>query len=186
MRRCARPASASGSSGRSRWRTWPEAPWCGRRDSNPHSLTRSRFSCRFGFRRRPSLKDRRSWSGLSLRHSVAALGAPRLVSTPSRALARLSFERKARQIKMPERVLIAKVCQLLRNALSPGLGSGLAWAKRPLAFPEFGRFYAADFPAGTPIEVCCVYHFATSAGRLALAPARANRKRRRVAVLWAV
>ncbi len=34
----------------------------------------------------------------------------------------------------------------------------------PLAFPEFGRFYAADFPAGTPIEVCCVYHFATSAG----------------------
>ena len=130
MRRCARPASASGSSGRSRWRTWPEAPWCGRRDSNPHSLTRSRFSCRFGFRRRPSLKDRRSWSGLSLRHSVAALGAPRLVSTPSR---------------------------------NPGLARdwlGLS----PLAFPEFGRFYAADFPAGTPIEVCCVYHFATSAG----------------------
>ncbi|SHO61615.1 hypothetical protein SAMN02745172_00832 [Pseudoxanthobacter soli DSM 19599] len=33
-----------------------------------------------------------------------------------------------------------------------GLGSGLAWARAPLAFPEFGRFYAADFPAGTPIQ----------------------------------
>jgi hypothetical protein len=26
--------------------------WCGRRDSNPHPLTRSRFSYHFGFRRR--------------------------------------------------------------------------------------------------------------------------------------
>ena len=78
----------------------------------------------------PFKKKGRSWSGLSLRLGRLALGAPRLVSTPSR---------------------------------DPGLGSGLAWADRPLAFPEFGRFYAADFPAGTPIEVCCVYHFATSA-----------------------
>jgi hypothetical protein len=31
-----------------------------------------------------------------------------------------------------------------------GLGSGLAWGKSPLAFPDFERFYAADFPAGTP------------------------------------
>ena len=57
--------------------------------------------------------------------------------------------------------------------------------QRPLAFPEFGRFYAADFPAGTPIEVCCVYHFATSASALALAPARANRKRGVASVLEA-
>src|SRR5437879_3699189 len=38
------------------------------------------FSYHFGFRRR----RRRSWSGLSLRHSRKALGAARLVSTPSR------------------------------------------------------------------------------------------------------
>jgi hypothetical protein len=29
-----------------------ELRWCGRRDSNPHSLSRSRFSYHFGFRRR--------------------------------------------------------------------------------------------------------------------------------------
>ena len=28
-----------------------------------------------------------------------------------------------------------------------------------LAFPDFERFCTADFPAGTPIEVCCVYRF---------------------------
>ena len=39
------------------------------------------FSYHFGFRRRP---DGRSWSGLSLHRGVAALGAARLVSTPSR------------------------------------------------------------------------------------------------------
>ena len=27
------------------------------------------------------------------------------------------------------------------------------------AFPDFERFYAGDFPPGTPIEVCCVYQF---------------------------
>jgi len=67
-----------------------------------------------------------------------------------------------------------------------GIGLGRAFWAGPLAFPEFGRFHSADFPAGAPIEVCCVYHFATSAWRLALAPARANRKRGRVAVSWAV
>ena len=44
-------------------------------------------------------------------------------------------------------------------SLSRGLGSGLAWGLSPLAFPDFERFYSADFPAGTPIEVCCVYRF---------------------------
>src|ERR1700691_5055370 len=38
------------------------------------------FSYHFGFRRR---RYGRSWSGLSLHHGVAALGAARLVSTPS-------------------------------------------------------------------------------------------------------
>ena len=71
---------------------------------------------------RLSPPPKRSWSGLSLRHSLTALGATRLVSTPS------------------------------EPATSPaGLGSGSAWAT-PLAFPEFGRFYAADFPAGTPMK----------------------------------
>ena len=36
------------------------------------------------------------------------------------------------------------------------LGIGLGY---PLAFPEFERFYSTGFPAGTPIEVCCVYRF---------------------------
>jgi hypothetical protein len=39
------------------------------------------FSYHFDFRRRPA---RRLWSGLSLHPGVAALGAARLVSTPSR------------------------------------------------------------------------------------------------------
>jgi hypothetical protein len=30
---------------------------------------------------------------------------------------------------------------------------------RPVAFPDFERFYSGDFPPGTPIEVCCVYQF---------------------------
>jgi hypothetical protein len=30
----------------------PKTGWCGRRDSNPHSLSRSRFSYHLGFRRR--------------------------------------------------------------------------------------------------------------------------------------
>ena len=62
--------------------------WCGRRDSNPHPLTGSRFSCHFGFRRRPR---GRSWSGLSLRPSSMAVGAARLVSTPSPARAWLGI-----------------------------------------------------------------------------------------------
>jgi hypothetical protein len=36
------------------------------------------------------------------------------------------------------------------------LGIGLG---RPLAFPDFERFCSTSFPAGTPIEVCCVYRF---------------------------
>jgi hypothetical protein len=97
--------------------------WCGRRDLNPHSLTRSRFSYHFGFRRRLSAFV--VWTVPSPWPSQA-LGATRPVSTPS-----------------PNR----------------GLGSGLAWGLSPLAFPDFERFYSADFPTGTPIKVCCVYRF---------------------------
>ena len=74
----------------------------------------------------------------------------------------------------------------LRGRAWLGIGLGASpFGLSPLAFPEFGRFHSADFPAGAPIEVCCVYHFATSAQRVALAPARANRKRGRAAVSWA-
>jgi hypothetical protein len=38
------------------------------------------------------------------------------------------------------------------------LGIGLGHLS-PLAFPDFERFYSADFPTGTPIKVCCVYRF---------------------------
>jgi hypothetical protein len=97
--------------------------WCGRRDLNPHSLARSRFSYHFGFRRR--LWAFVVWTVPSPWPSQA-LGATRPVSTPS-----------------PNR----------------GLGSGLAWGVSPLAFPDFERFYSADFPTGTPVKVCCVYRF---------------------------
>ena len=96
--------------------------WCGRRDSNPHSHREADFLTTSAF----AAACRRSWSGLSLRHSLSAESATRPVSTPS---------------------------------LLQGLGSGLAWGLSPLAFPDFERFYSADFPAGTPIEVCCVYRF---------------------------
>jgi hypothetical protein len=49
-----RPRDRSPRTGTS-WRgRLPQEPerWCGRRDSNPHSLLRSRFSYHFGFRRR--------------------------------------------------------------------------------------------------------------------------------------
>lgn len=46
----------------------------------------------------------------------------------------------------------------------PGLGSGSAWGVCPLAFPDFERFYSADFPAGTPIpKSAASTDFATSA-----------------------
>jgi hypothetical protein len=77
---------------------------------------------------RVALRGRwRSWSGLSLRHNRPTrpvLGAPRLVSTPS-----------------------------LPTTADQGLARD--WPGRratPLAFPEFGRFYTADFPAGTPMK----------------------------------
>lgn len=55
--------------------------WCGRRESNPHGFSPNGFSYHFDFRRRARA---RSWSGLSLHRSSRAVGATRLVSTPSR------------------------------------------------------------------------------------------------------
>src|SRR5262249_26836194 len=46
---------------------------------------------------------------------------------------------------------------------SPSRGLARDWRGSYLAFPEFERFCSASFLAGTPIEVCCVYLFATSA-----------------------
>lgn len=57
--------------------------WCGRGESNPHGLSPNGFSYHFGFRR--PRRDRCGlWSGLSLHPSRQAVGAARLVSTPSR------------------------------------------------------------------------------------------------------
>jgi hypothetical protein len=54
--------------------------WCGRRDSNPHSLFEKQI---FVPPRLSPPPHWRSWSGLSLRHSLPTVGAARLVSTPS-------------------------------------------------------------------------------------------------------
>ncbi len=54
--------------------------WCGRRDLNPHSHSGNRFSYHFDFRRRASRVR-----GLDYPFTLAfAVGAARLVSTPSR------------------------------------------------------------------------------------------------------
>ena len=55
-----------------------------------------------------------------------------------------------------------KSCRRRPSSLYTFLSRGLArdWRWRlPLAFPDFERFYSTGFPAGTPIEVCCVYRF---------------------------
>jgi hypothetical protein len=49
----------------------------------------------------------------------------------------------------------------------------------PCAFPEFERFCSAGFPAGTPIEVCCVCrfrHVRTSLRRVGVATGRRRRR----------
>lgn len=56
--------------------------WCPRPESNRYGLAAEGFSYHFDFRRRRV--KRRSWSGARLHHSLAALGARRLLSTPSR------------------------------------------------------------------------------------------------------
>ena len=56
--------------------------WCPRPESNRHALRRGIF---FPLRLSPppSPKKRRSWAGARLHHSLSALGARRLLSTPS-------------------------------------------------------------------------------------------------------
>src|SRR5271169_2667750 len=57
--------------------------WCGRRDSNPHGVTPNGFSYQLRLSPPPL---RRLWSGLYLHRGerpASALGAARLVSTPS-------------------------------------------------------------------------------------------------------
>jgi hypothetical protein len=63
--------------------------WCGRSDLNRHrpcGPTDFRTPSAFA-----AAQGGRSWSGLSLHHGVAALGAARLVSTPSRLRAWLGI-----------------------------------------------------------------------------------------------
>ena len=54
--------------------------WCPRPESNRHDREVEGFSYHFGFRRQ---RMRCSWSGARLHHSLAAVGARRLLSTPS-------------------------------------------------------------------------------------------------------
>jgi hypothetical protein len=54
--------------------------WCPRPESNRHDREVEGFSYHFDFRRQ---RMRCSWSGARLHHSLATLGARRLLSTPS-------------------------------------------------------------------------------------------------------
>jgi hypothetical protein len=58
--------------------------WCPRSESNRHAFKGGGFSSRFGFRRPDRQHRSGSWSGARLHHGLAALGARRLLSTPSR------------------------------------------------------------------------------------------------------
>ena len=57
--------------------------WCPRPESNRYGREAEGFSYHFGFRRQ---RGRCSWSGARLHLSLAALGARRLLSTPSPAI----------------------------------------------------------------------------------------------------
>lgn len=65
------------------YRTMRPYLWCPRPESNRHDREVEGFSYHFGFCRQ---RMRCSWSGARLHHSLAALGARRLLSTPSQAL----------------------------------------------------------------------------------------------------
>ena len=58
--------------------------WCPRPESNRHALRRGIF---FPLRLSPPARGRCSWAGARLHHSLAAVGARRLLSTPSQAAA---------------------------------------------------------------------------------------------------
>lgn len=69
--------------------TSSEHEWCGRPGSNRHGQSPTDFRTTSTF----AAAHRRSWSGLSLRHSPKALDAARLVSTPSRPETGLARDR---------------------------------------------------------------------------------------------
>src|SRR5690606_8778658 len=88
--------------------------WCPRPGSNRHDREVEGFSYHFGFRRQ---RNRCSWSGARLHHSLAAVGARRLLSTPS------------------------------RNSFELGLGSALARMLRASrAFADFDGRHLRGFP----------------------------------------
>ena len=60
--------------------------WCPRSESNRHAFKGGGFSSHFGLRRPEQSSRSGSWSGARLHHSLAALGARRLLSTPSRMI----------------------------------------------------------------------------------------------------
>ena len=89
--------------------------WCPRPESNRHDLLKVEgFSYHFGFRRQ---RERCSWSGARLHHSLSTLGARRLLSTPS------------------------------LESFDPGLGSVLArMLAASRAFAEFDGLHLRGFP----------------------------------------
>jgi len=88
--------------------------WCPRPESNRHDREVEGFSYHFGFRRQ---RERCSWSGARLHHSLAAVGARRLLSTPS------------------------------LESFDPGLGSVLArMLATSRAFAEFDGLHPRGFP----------------------------------------
>jgi len=86
--------------------------WCPRPESNRHALRRGIF---FPLRLSPPARWRCSWSGARLHHSLAAVGARRLLSTPS------------------------------REPFDSGLGSALARTLRSRAFAEFDGLHLRSF-----------------------------------------
>jgi hypothetical protein len=125
--------------------------WCRRRESNPHVLATSGFSCLHGFRRPlrvpwgtpskfgvwtiPSPSPfllRRSYAG-----QVRGLGAARLVSTPPsvrRLGSGLPFKRFSAAARVAYRFLV-KVSPTLRSSVSPVSRRALKFRLSPPRLP---------------------------------------------------
>ena len=109
---------------------WPRV-WCGRWESNPHGHKPNGFSYHFGFHRRPPpiIGKGRLWSGLSLHRVLEnqALGAARLVSTPSSALSRGGLARDCHLTGFPE------FEQFCTERFHPGTQFGLSPLRLPIS-----------------------------------------------------
>ena len=85
---------------------------------------------------------------------VRTTGLEPVLSQRSRFSYHLDFRRR----------LMTFVVWTVPSPLPEGFRLGIGLGYRPLAFPDFERFYSADFPAGTPIlKSAASTDFATSA-----------------------